>query len=230
MGNGSLETLQGREVCWTGQVYHLSLACGDPAAFAVKWYKTNLIIHFLFHGRTREAAKAHSSLALPGSISEMTAVSPVMQRSRGRAVQALRGHPTPQPLSCLPHARVRSAGSPQPLSTPWSRNTTHRVHPRSSQCSQPDIKYSAGTKLPTEASGPGSWARLFCLSGLRETCPYYALPAARTAQCAGKGQRMKQAMELLQRLFLSLPCRSEYGQNCTLVIEACQKLKDYVFA
>lgn len=99
---------------------------------------------------------------------------------------------------------------------------TECTAPQESWRSQPDKKHPAGTKLLTEPLGAGSWACLFCLSSLRETCPYCALPAARTAQCAGKGQRMKEAMRLLQRLFLSLPCKSEHGQNCTLVTGACQ--------
>lgn len=219
MDNGSLETLQGREVCWTGQVYHLSLACEDPAASAVKWYKNNLIIHFLFYGRKREGLQAHSCLALPGRVSESdSSVSGHVPQSCSDSVcKAISLHSLS--AACLIHMNKVWSELSAPQHTQWSmqHDTLSALHPRISRRSQPDKKILCRRKAADRSLE--SWLMdssvLLLQFGKREMFLDYALPAASIAQYADRGRRIKKTMRLLQRLFSSFPYRSEHGQNCT---------------
>lgn len=149
MDNGSLETLQGQEVCWTGQVYHLFLACGDPAAFAVKWCKNNLIIHLIFLWE-KKRVQAQSCFAGPGRVSESDGSVP------GHAPTAS-ARPFGSPAPRLPHPHEPGENGAQPLSTQRSvhRDTPSALHPGIRQCPQPDKKYSAGVKLRSWELGDG---------------------------------------------------------------------------
>lgn len=189
MDNGSLETLQGREVCWTGQVYHLSQACGDPAAFAVKWYKTKLITHFLCMGEQERELRLIPPQPCQGALGTVTAVSPVMQCSRALLCQALQGQPSLQPLSCLPHAREGLQGAHSP-SAPAGAGTRH------TECTAPQeqLALSIWQKiLCRHKAADRSWVMGSSVLPLQferhaQTVPFLQ-PGQLSVQARGKGWR-----------------------------------------